>query len=73
MVIMLAIVEVQTKGSMKLQLLMWKKTPLTRRQGMLIVRSSSNIQTVMIFQQTYEDQRTLAVEYFQQNNLNISI
>ena len=31
------------------------------------------IQTVMIFQQAYEDQWTLVVEYFQQNNQKISI
>ena len=33
---------VQTRGSMKPQLLMLMKTLLTRRQGMMIVRSSSS-------------------------------
>ena len=79
MVIMPPIVEVQTKGSMKLQLLMLMKTLLTRRKGMMIIWISSSkmndmkIQIVMIFHQTSEDQRTLAVEYFQQNNQKTSI
>ena len=61
MVIMPTIVEVQTKESMKLQLLILMETLLTRRKGMMIVHSSSlkrddmNIQTVMILQQTYAD------------------
>ena len=41
-VIMLVAIEVLTKGSMKLQLLMSKKTLLIRSQGRMIIHSSSS-------------------------------
>ena len=79
MVTMQASVIVQARGSLKPQPMTLMNTLLIRRQGMMIVQSSSlwkndmKIQTVMIIQQAYKDQQTLAVEDFQQKNQKISI